>query len=110
MFSWRCFPFVDSTPRAYRLKASNAAPLISTLAGTFPISAAAGGYGYPPPSPPYTYDYTHRPAEVVPEPYYRRRYVPLYVVPTYGAGSYAPYGMLSYRSYGRYPHPGRRRW
>jgi hypothetical protein len=28
--------FVDSTPRAYRLKASNAAPLISTLAGTFP--------------------------------------------------------------------------
>jgi hypothetical protein len=36
MFSWRCFPFVDSTPRAYRLKASNAAPLISTLAGTFP--------------------------------------------------------------------------
>jgi hypothetical protein len=29
-------PFVDSTPRAYRLKASNAAPLISTSAGTFP--------------------------------------------------------------------------
>src|SRR5712691_6468828 len=36
MFSWRCFPFVDSTPRAYRLKASNAAPLISTSAGTIP--------------------------------------------------------------------------
>jgi hypothetical protein len=36
MSSWRCFPFVDSTPRAYRLKASNAAPLISTLVGTFP--------------------------------------------------------------------------
>src|SRR5438046_4355141 len=36
MCSWRCFPFVDSTPRAYRLKASNAAPLISTSAGTFP--------------------------------------------------------------------------
>jgi hypothetical protein len=27
---------VDSTPRAYRLKASNAAPLISTSVGTFP--------------------------------------------------------------------------
>ena len=24
--SWRCFPFVESAPRAYRLKASNAAP------------------------------------------------------------------------------------
>src|SRR6266700_28129 len=36
MFSWRCFPFVDSTPRAYRLKASNAAPLISTSVGTSP--------------------------------------------------------------------------
>jgi hypothetical protein len=23
--SWRCFPFVESAPRAYRLKASNAA-------------------------------------------------------------------------------------
>src|SRR5712691_10015232 len=40
MFSWRCFPFVDSTPRAYRLKASNAAPLISTSAGTIPIAPA----------------------------------------------------------------------
>jgi hypothetical protein len=36
MFSWRCFPFVESAPRAYRLKASNAAPLSSTSAGTFP--------------------------------------------------------------------------
>src|SRR4051812_49911376 len=25
MSSWRCFPFVESAPRAYRLKASNAA-------------------------------------------------------------------------------------
>jgi hypothetical protein len=33
--------FVDSTPRAYRLKASNAAPLISTSVGTFPIVLAA---------------------------------------------------------------------
>src|SRR5258705_5023344 len=40
MFSWRCFPFVESAPRAYRLKASNAAPLSSTSAGTFPLSAA----------------------------------------------------------------------
>jgi hypothetical protein len=38
MFSWRCFPFVESAPRAYRLKASNAAPLSSTSAGTFPLS------------------------------------------------------------------------
>jgi hypothetical protein len=30
--------FVESAPRAYRLKASNAAPLISTSAGTFPKS------------------------------------------------------------------------
>jgi hypothetical protein len=37
MFSWRCFPFVESAPRAYRLKASNAAPLSSTSAGTFPF-------------------------------------------------------------------------
>src|SRR3981081_994249 len=36
MSSWRCFPFVDSTPRAYRLKASNAAPSSSTSTGTFP--------------------------------------------------------------------------
>jgi transposase len=36
MFSWRCFPFVESAPRAYRLKASNAAPSSSTSAGTFP--------------------------------------------------------------------------
>src|SRR5258705_12552819 len=28
--------FVDSTPRAYRLKASNAAPPISTFAGAIP--------------------------------------------------------------------------
>jgi len=28
--------FVDSTPRAYRLKVSNAAPSISTSDGTFP--------------------------------------------------------------------------
>src|SRR5262249_4303073 len=40
MFSWRCFPFVESAPRAYRLKASNAAPLSSTSAGTFPEVAA----------------------------------------------------------------------
>jgi hypothetical protein len=33
-FPWRCFPFADSTPRAYRLKVSNAAPLFSTSAGT----------------------------------------------------------------------------
>jgi hypothetical protein len=39
MFSWRCFPFVESAPRAYRLKASNAAPLSSTSAGTFPSRA-----------------------------------------------------------------------
>src|SRR6516164_8708919 len=38
MFSWRCFPFVESAPRAYRLKASNAAPLSSTSAGTFPVA------------------------------------------------------------------------
>src|SRR6476620_4731422 len=36
MFSWRCFPSVESAPRAYRLKASNAAPLSSTSGGTFP--------------------------------------------------------------------------
>jgi putative ABC transport system substrate-binding protein len=36
MSSWRCFPFVESAPRAYRLKASNAAPSSSTSAGTFP--------------------------------------------------------------------------
>src|SRR6266704_2861106 len=35
VFPWRCFPFADSTPRAYRLKVSNAAPLFSTSAGTF---------------------------------------------------------------------------
>jgi hypothetical protein len=29
--------FVDSTPRAYRLKASNAAPPISTFAGAISI-------------------------------------------------------------------------
>jgi len=32
--------FVDSTPRAYRLKAGNAARRISTDAGTSPRSAA----------------------------------------------------------------------
>ena len=31
MSSWRCFPFVDSAPRAYRLKASNAAPSSSNI-------------------------------------------------------------------------------
>jgi hypothetical protein len=36
MFSWRCFPFVESAPRAYRLKASNAAPSSSTSTGTIP--------------------------------------------------------------------------
>jgi hypothetical protein len=36
MSSWRCFPFVDSTPRAYRLKASNAASSSSTSNGTIP--------------------------------------------------------------------------
>src|SRR6266508_6146728 len=36
MSSWRCFPFVDSAPRAYRLKASNAAPSSSTSTGTIP--------------------------------------------------------------------------
>jgi hypothetical protein len=41
MFSWRCFPFVESAPRAYRLKASNAAPLSSTSAGTFPGCGSA---------------------------------------------------------------------
>src|SRR6195256_5456625 len=35
MSSWRCFPFVDSAPRAYRLKASNAAPSSSTSTGPF---------------------------------------------------------------------------
>jgi hypothetical protein len=38
MFSWRCFPFVESSPRAYRLKASNAAPSSSTSVGTIPHS------------------------------------------------------------------------
>jgi hypothetical protein len=42
MFSWRCFPFVESAPRAYRLKASNAAPLSSTSAGTFPGTSEKG--------------------------------------------------------------------
>jgi len=36
MSSWRCFPFVESAPRAYRLKASNAAPSSSTSIGTIP--------------------------------------------------------------------------
>jgi hypothetical protein len=34
--------FVDSTPRAYRLKVSNAAPSISTSDGTFPTAGAGG--------------------------------------------------------------------
>ena len=34
--SWRCFPLVESVPRAYRLKASNAASSISTMIGTSP--------------------------------------------------------------------------
>src|SRR5271167_2018402 len=38
MSSWRCFPFVDSTPRAYRLKASNAASSSSTSTGTIPAA------------------------------------------------------------------------
>jgi hypothetical protein len=33
---------VDSTPQAYRLKASNAAPPISTSAGTSPIERMEG--------------------------------------------------------------------
>jgi hypothetical protein len=51
MFSWRCFPFVESAPRAYRLKASNAAPLSSTSAGTFPPTAAQRAEGAKPGSP-----------------------------------------------------------
>jgi transposase len=35
-FSWRCFPFVESAPQAYRLKASNAASPISTFSGAIP--------------------------------------------------------------------------
>jgi hypothetical protein len=34
--------FVDSTPRAYRLKASNAAPPISTFPGAIPILRPGG--------------------------------------------------------------------
>src|SRR6266436_10178966 len=37
--------FVDSTPRAYRLKASNAAPPISTFAGAIPGRAIIRGCG-----------------------------------------------------------------
>jgi hypothetical protein len=33
--------FVDSTPPAYRLKASNAAPPISTFAGAIPVPPVA---------------------------------------------------------------------
>src|SRR3981081_1025661 len=36
-FFMALLPFVDSTPRAYRLKASNAAPPISTFAGAIPL-------------------------------------------------------------------------
>src|SRR5260370_41159400 len=34
--------FVDSTPRAYRLKAGNAASKISTAAGTSPVTHSEG--------------------------------------------------------------------
>jgi hypothetical protein len=34
--------FVESAPRAYRLKASNAAPPISTSIGTIPLGGTAG--------------------------------------------------------------------
>jgi hypothetical protein len=34
--------FVESAPRAYRLKASNAAPPISTSIGTIPTPARRG--------------------------------------------------------------------
>src|ERR1039458_9466319 len=36
--------FVDSTPRAYRLKASNAAPPISTFAGAIPLFCSIAGF------------------------------------------------------------------
>src|SRR5467141_1072140 len=35
--------FVDSTPRAYRLKASNAAPPISTFPGAIPVGGGLPG-------------------------------------------------------------------
>jgi hypothetical protein len=38
----RCFPFVESAPRAYRLKASNAASPISTSIGTTPLRVRLG--------------------------------------------------------------------
>jgi hypothetical protein len=34
--------FVESAPRAYRLKASNAAPSFSTFPGTFPLGVRPG--------------------------------------------------------------------
>src|SRR5258708_6684382 len=37
--------FVDSTPRAYRLKASNAAPPISTFAGAIPDVRVESAFG-----------------------------------------------------------------
>src|SRR5260221_11342958 len=37
--------FVDSTPRAYRLKAINAAPPISTFAGAIPSCSSPDGNG-----------------------------------------------------------------
>jgi hypothetical protein len=37
---------VESAPRAYRLKASNAAPPISTLPGTIPDAPALREYRY----------------------------------------------------------------
>src|SRR6202166_3272717 len=38
LMALRCFPFVKSAPRAYRLKASNAAPPISTCTGAMPAA------------------------------------------------------------------------
>jgi hypothetical protein len=40
--SWRCFPLVESAPRAYRLEASNAASSISTMIGTSPRRSKPG--------------------------------------------------------------------
>jgi hypothetical protein len=40
--------FADSTPRAYRLKAGNACPPISTLIGTFPIPDQRGDFASAP--------------------------------------------------------------
>jgi hypothetical protein len=59
MFSWRCFPFVDSTPRAYRLKASNAAPLISTSVGRARLRIIAGLSPFSKTKRLYVVDRTH---------------------------------------------------